>query len=329
MKFFKTYLITMALGSSLLFSSCQKDLDYIVTDPNQPTGPDTAWVSSITAGMPVVALHQALQFEPVRDSFQLFFGATTAASLSNGLTLAMPGGSLWNTNNVPVSGTIYAETYHLKTKGDLIRMGVPTSWNNRPLVSGGALYLRLTRNDTVLHVNPQQFITITSPEAQPRQGMKVFFGNRVGLTEFNWEPSTDSINQVMMGNDFYNVISNQLDWINIDQVYDTTGQPVTRVAAAIPSNYTNANSVAFLVFDNFRTVLQLSANVSLRQFISAAVPGNQPATLVVLSRQGNDYYLGHTEFTISGSGTPTGTQTVSVMPVITSLPSILTYLNSL
>lgn len=329
MKFLKTYLLAAALSSSLLFSSCQKDLDYIATDPNQPTGPDTSWVSSITASMPVVALHEALQFEPTVDSFQLFFGATTAAGLSNGITLAMPGGSLWNTNNVPVSGTIYAESYHLKSKGDLIRMGVPTAWNNRPLISGGAMYLRLTKNDTVLHVNPQQYLMITSPEVQPRQGMKVFFGTQSALTSFNWVPSADSMNQVFAGTDFYNVLSNQLDWINIDQVYDTTGQPVTKVAADLPSNYTNANSMAFLVFQNVRTVLQLPANVSLQQFISEAVPGNQPATLVVLSKQGNDYYLGHTDFTISGS-TPTGsTQSVSVMPVITSMQSILTYLNSL
>ncbi len=65
MHFLKTGLIIMIVG--MVLQSCQKDVDSFT--PNViGTGPDTTWVPSVTATMPVNVLRERLRLELQRDS---------------------------------------------------------------------------------------------------------------------------------------------------------------------------------------------------------------------------------------------------------------------
>ena len=70
-------------------------------------------------------------------------------------------------------------------------------------------------------------------------------------------------------------------------------------------------------------------NATLRRFMSAKVPVNQPVTVVVVSRQGDDYYLGHETTTTSTSVAASGIQSVAITPVKKTLDEVKQYLAAL
>lgn len=316
--------------STLLFASCQKDLDNFIPDPGQPTGPDTTWYASLSSTMPVGELKNNLLLPLHTDSINLVPGAVTTLTASSGLTATLQGGSFVTLSQVPVSGTIDMESILLLKKGDLIRMGTPTVSDGRMLVSGGAFFLRFKKGQEELQFSQNGRININFQDQPLLQNMQLFNGSQTDPFNFNWIPNLDSANNsVFTTNQSYLVHTNQLQWINIDYFYDTTGIPMTRLAVSLPSNYTNANSMAYLVFNNMRSVLPLTGNITERKFISGLIPANMQVTVVVISKQSNNYFLGSGSLT---TALPQGTsnwQETSVSPSIQTLDAIKNFLNSL
>src|SRR5436853_3831188 len=120
--------------------SCQKDLDIFVPE----TGPDITWHNNISSTMPVAELKNSLLLNIQRDSF--IMGTAPVSLTLPQLQLYFPSGCIHNPNGQPALGKVYVETYLLKKKGDMIRMGTPTTSNGRMLVSGGELFIKLRRD---------------------------------------------------------------------------------------------------------------------------------------------------------------------------------------
>lgn len=314
------------LLATALASSCQKDLDQFVPDPS--AGFDSTWYNSMTASLPATGLRTALLLPIKRDSFELN-NTTVSVITGSGLQCGFMPGSLVSASSTPVSGKIFIETHLLKKKGDLIRMGVPTTSNERLLVSGGAMFVRLTKNGSELHFSPfgRYYLSYSHPAPLPQ--MKLFDGFETAPGVFNWLPTQDSLAQVSSQGLTYQVSTNRLNWINCDQFYDTTGQARTILTLNLPANYTNGNSIAFTVFDDLQSVVGMYGNASTRKFSSGRLPANRPVTVVVISKQGNDYFLGHVSVTTTGVPGTINNQQVTVTPVISTLVNINAYLDSL
>jgi len=317
--------------AAFVLSSCQKDLDVFVPDPGQGAGPDSTWYNSIAATMPVGTLKNNLLLDIQRDSFVLN-SSSVAVNTGTGLQCTFTGGSILTAANIPVTGKVFLETYLLKKKGDMIRMGTPTTSNGSMLVSGGEFFVRLVKDGAPLQLAQNGHFYVKYNDTPISGLMGIFNGVEASPSaSFNWLPNMDTMNnRVFALNQSYEILSNQLHWINCDYFYDTANAPRTTVSAILPAHYTNANSVAYTVFNDMRSVIGMYGNETTRKFSTGKLPSNKQVTVVIISKQGDDYYLGHEQaLTITPAAGTVGAQQVTVTPVRTSLADIKAYLNTL
>jgi hypothetical protein len=318
----KKIVTILLIAGALLFNACQKNIDDFVPDP-LTNAPDTTWYNIITSTMPVTALQNDLKIKLATDSFEV---NNTAADRSiSGMQLLFTPNCCINSTGQAVTGKVNVEALLIKDKGDMVLMNKPTSSNGQLLVSGGEIFISLNQNGQQLQLAPNAKVYLRYADAVPNPQMKLFYGDETNPQQFNWVPGFDSIRA---GNQFYDIVSSKLRWINCDYFYDTTGTVRSTVSAYLPFNYTNANTETFLVFKNIRSVLGMYGDVAEKRFISTKVPNNLAATVVAISKQGNDYFLGKEQIT-TGVNVTAGNQKVSLTPVKTSLADIKAFLATL
>jgi hypothetical protein len=318
----KKIVTILLIAGAFLFNACQKNIDAFVPDP-LTNAPDTNWYNTITSSMAVTALQNDLKIKPAADSFEI---SNTAVYFSiNGMQLGFTPNCCTNGTGQAITGKVSIEALLIKNKGDMVLMNKPTSSNGQLLVSGGEIFVSLNQNGQPLQLASNGRVGIRYADAAPNPQMKLFYGDETNPQQFNWVPSRDSI---FASNQFYEIVASKLRWINCDYFYDTTGTVRSTVSAHLPFNYTNANTETFLVFKTIRSVLGMYGDVAEKRFISSKVPAGLPATVVAISKQGNDYFLGKEQIT-TGVNVIAGNQKVSLTPVKTSLADIKTFLATL
>ena len=326
-------LITLfLLAGSLIFASCQKDSDVFVPDPGQLNGPDTNWYSTITPTMPVSLLKNNL-VTPVpvyTDSFEV--NNNNAYIITPfGLQCGFPPHCCVGNAGQTISGFVKVELLLIKKKGDMIQLNRPTTSNGRLLISGGEVFVRLKQNGQDLQLAPNAKIQVRIPVDIPiATQMKLFFGDESNTERFNWLPNTDLVNNTLgITTQNYEIQTNHLRWLNADYFYDTTGITQTTVTAILDPQFTNANTIAYAVLKDYRSVVGMYGDVSTRRLSSSRLPVGKDITVVVISKQGNDYFMDHKIVTTISPSTSPGYQSLVVKPVITTLAGIQAYLASL
>lgn len=325
----KKIFLNSLLFSLLLLASCKKDTNEFVPDPGQQL--DSAWTNNVTANSQVLILSKNLEGSFTAQSINT--ATDTTVSSAGGLQISFPTNGLL-LNGTALSGTVKVEFVLLQKKGDFIRYGVPTSTgaNRYPLESGGALLIKLTSGGQPLTVASSRKIIIRYRDAEPKQGMSVFYGNTSAVTNsllFDWTLATDNsfvkiwdstnINPVSKG---YAVETYRTGWVNVDRSIPST-QPRIEVKAILPDLFSNANTALYMVFRNYRSVVQLSGNPTLRHFSFPNIPANEPVIFVSISKVGSSYYLGVKE-------EKTVANMVSfIKPTLSSLDAINALINSL
>jgi hypothetical protein len=103
----------------------------------------------------------------------------------------------------------------------------------------------------------------------------------------------------------------------------------TRLEVDLPAHYTNNNTLAFVSLNRYRAMIRLNANSGTRTFQSGLLPVNEPITLVVLSKQGDRYFMKQQSFTLDYPHQNSLFDRKSVEPTITDLVSIQQYLDQL
>ncbi len=324
-------IITLLFTGSIFFlSACNKDSDVFVPDPGQVTGPDTNWVANITASMPVSVLQNNLLLETFKDSIEVNSSIAVVNSAS-GLICTFPPNCCQKSNGTDVTGKVYLELLLIRNKGDMIRMAKPTTSNGRILVSGGEFFIKMKKDGEELHLKPGILFQVKYSDPFPSPLMKVFYGDESNPNQFNWTAdSLGSASQVIAGNQFYQLYSKSLRWVNCDYFYDTTGGSARiKVQTELPLHFTNTNTSVYMVFNDMKTVVNMYGELSVRKFVSGKVPVNKAVTIVVISKQGNDYYLGKQTTTTGLNVIANGNQNVKITPLKTPLPDIKTYLGTL
>jgi len=322
-------LILILITTGIFLSACQKNSDIFVPDSGQLNGPDTAWYSTVTASMPVNEVKNSLLYETYTDSIQVNSN-TAYITTPFGMICGFPPNSCVGNAGQVITGTVNVQLTLVKKKGDMIRLNKPTTSNGRLLVSGGEIFIGLKKgNGDTVHLAPNARIFIRYADAPLDQNMKFFVGDQSNPERFNWLPKTDTINTITLGPPNYEIATNQLGWINCDRFYDTANIPQVTVTANLASYFTNANTVAYTVFKDLRAVTGMYGDVSTRKFSTGKLPGGKVITVVVISKQGNDYFLGYETATTITATSANTTQSVLVKPVKKSLSDIIGFLNSL
>jgi hypothetical protein len=326
----KIYIVVALIISAFILNACNKDTDIFVPDAGQVTGPDSTWYSPVTALMPVNDLQQSLQLTPDLDSIEAGNNADTINSAS-GLQCIFPPNSCVDSNGVAVSGKVYVQSFLLKNRGAFISMGLPTVSNGNLLVSGGVFSVQLQKGDSDIQLAANSFLKIGYSDSLLSKQMQLFNGVIDNNNEpFNWIQNSDQGNSISTGNDGYAIMTNSLHWINCDYFYgDTTNTNKTSVSIKLPSNLTNANTLAYIVFKDIRSVMNMNGNVATKQFISSKVPVGLDATIVTISKDGDFYYLGQQPITTAAAISGATSQLLTITPVRYSLDDIKLYLSSL
>ena len=324
----KAFILVLFTGS-LFLNACQKDIDIFVPDPGQLNGPDTSWAGTVTAAMPVSVLKNNLLQESYFDSIVVGANISTISS-PLGLQLNFPPNSCATAAGIPVTGNVQVELQVVKKKGDMIRLNRPSSYNDSMLITAGEIFIKLKKDTQTLQLAPGVRINIHYIDMPINTQMKFFVGGETNAQHFNWLPNPDLLNNtVVFGPQAYEIYTNRLNWISLAYLFEPGSTGKVNVAADIAPYFTNANTVAFAVFKDYRSVVEMHDNFNTRKFISGKLPLGKLVNVVVISKQGNDYYLGYeSAVTQAQTGSPQ-IQLVHVVPVKKSLPEILSYLNTL
>ena len=323
-------IIVILLAAGFLLNACQKNIDVFVPDAGQLNGPDTSWYSSITSTMPVAELKNNLTTVSYTDSFQVN-NNTAYINTPFGLQCGFPPNCCVGNTGQAITGTVQVELMLVKKKGDMIKLNKPTTSNDRLLVSGGEIFIRLKKDNQELQLASNVKIQLRYPVDLPiSTQMKLFMGVESNPERFNWLPNTDLVNNTLtITPQNYEIQTNHLRWINADYFYDTTGISRVSVTAELASYFTNANTIAYTVFKDFRSVVGMYGDITTRKFSTGKLPVGKAITVVVISKQGNDYFLGSENTTTAVPTSGTGIQPVAIIPVKKSLSDILNFLSNL
>ncbi len=318
-------IIGFSMALLLGLQACQKDVDMFIPDPVKQ-GPDTTWYAQITDSMPVRQLKKALEPGMFADSI-LVNSSPAVVNTPFGMTCTFPPNCCAGTNGQVITGNVAVKLLLIKKKGAMISADKPTTSDGRLLVSGGEMFVGLFQNGQELKLAQGKEISIKYNDSPIVPFMKVFYGSESSPDQFNWLPADTLNGQLFPGNNFYTVIATKLRWINCDYFFDTTGIQRVQVAASLPPQYTNANTSAYFVFNDLRSVVGMYGNSITKRFSTGLLPTGKAAKLIILSKQGDDYYLGQTPVvTAIAAGT---VQTVGVQPVKTSLADVKSFLETL
>ena len=322
-------IIHILLAGIIFLSACEKNTDIFVPDPGQPNGPDTTWHSTISTTMPVSNLKTSLLFEPYIDSIEVNNNIATVLT-PFGIQVNFPANSCVNTSGQPVTGRIRVEIMLLKKKGDMVRMSKPTTFDDSLLVTAGEIYISLKKDGQVLQLAPNAKINIRYTDIPTNQSMKLFVGDESNAQQFNWLPVPVSTNNILnVGTQNYEIYTNHLRWTSVAYGFDLSTVAKVNVTATLAPYFTNANTVAFTVFKDFRSVAGMYGDINTRKFSTGKLPVGKAITVVVISKQANDYYLGYESAITAIPTNGTGNQFVPVTPIKRSLPDILYYLSTL
>lgn len=314
---------------SLFIHACQKNTDIFVPDPGQLNGPDTSWYNTVTAAMPVSVLKNNLLQEPYLDSITV--NASNASVVTPfGIQLNFPPNSCATTAGQTITGRVQVELMLVKKKGDMIRLNKPSTYNDSMLVTAGEIFIKLKKDGQTLQLAPNVRINVHYVDLPINPQMKFFIGDETNTEHFNWLPNPDLLNNIVYpSTQAYEVYTNRLRWISLAYVYELSNTARVNVTADIAPYFTNANTIAFTVFKDLGSVVAMRGNLSTRKFTSVKLPVGKQITVVVISKQGNDYYLGFESATTLTQTPGSLGQPVHVVPVKKSLPEILSYLSSL
>ncbi|HMC98692.1 MAG TPA: hypothetical protein VKH37_01015, partial [Ferruginibacter sp.] len=211
-----------------------------------------------------------------------------------------------------------------------IRLGKPTTSNGRLLVNSSDIFVRLKDDTSELAIAPGAKITLKYPESPVNTQMKFFVGDETSSPKFNWLPNPDLIsNTVGMSQTNYEIQTNRVRWMGTNYFFDTANIQRVKIKASLANYFTNANTIAYVVFRDFRSVVAMDPDLVSRKFSTGLMPVGKLVTVVIISKQGNDFFMGFENITTANSANTPGEQTVTVTPVIKSIGEIIAFLNTL
>lgn len=320
-----TKLFTFIFGLVILLTGCQRDLDEIVTNPVNPGNPDF-WYTNIPDTASSSLLRDEIRPELERDSFQLNPGSVTVFGSPFELQVTVTGGALVSGVSQTYQGTVYLNSKLVKKKGDMIRWGLTSLGNNELLMSGMLFYTSFEGSSGPLTIGTNKNIIAATLDTPILQSLKTYHGQAFINGNNSWLQGTDSsLNYTESANNFYSVFTNNQGWNMAGMAYSNAATPSTALSLALPSSFTNANTIAYISVNNMRSVIPMTGNAVTRKF-TAAVPGNLPVTVIVMSKIGNTYYLAQSQLTTDAQN---NTQTITISPAASGLQEINSFLDTL
>lgn len=298
----------------LFLPGCKKDIDFFKPDHDHF---DTAWVNQIPDGAPVNFLMKDIAPAVYTDSINI--SSNSEAALSSGLLCVFKPSSFADSKNNPISGQIAFSNMMFSKKADIIRLGLSTETATELIDCSSISSLSFSQNNQPVFL--KQGDSIDLHYAIPfNENFAVFYKD-----SNVWSKATSSGDKLQPAVEGYQLKTNNLPWVCVGKLLNPAPQNETYLSVNMPGNYTNTNSVAYLVLKNKNTVIRLFQNINSHCFYHPGIPKNEEGMVLVLSKQVNDYYLGEVIFnSLDGNETQ-----VKVKPVKKSFNDVMRFLNAL
>jgi hypothetical protein len=187
-------------------------------------------------------------------------------------------------------------------------------------------FLILKKGNDIIRINQDTSVNLKYSSTIAAPGMKVFNASGDLLNGYSWVANNNTVrNKVSLTGNGLEVAMNKIQWVHPAYIFDTVGIPQTKLSVKLPSNYTNANTAVYVVFNDMQCVAEAKADLGSRRFNTIDIPANRTVSVVVLSKQSTDYYLGYQQVLTS----VTAPQIINITPVKKSFENVVSYLNGL
>lgn len=335
----KSLLLNLFIGVCIISMTigCKKNMnepDVFIVDTSIAIN-DTVWANNDT----FPSITSVLIQPNAVDSFSN--DEDTIVKLKDGSIVSFPSsGSInpgQNPSPLPPKTIIRSEISIIRTKGDLIKCGISTLGVNNSLMDVSAivninLFNKKNNKELLWNVNnPRKNIAIKLNSSKIDSSANYYYyqyGSST-LKDSNWIASPNTglppLNppRVTYNQGSYAILSNRIGWFGLMKPVNQSIAK-TKLAAYLPLNFTNKNTIVYAVFDNSKSVVRLKSNARGKTFSIPNIPTNSNVTIVSLSLIGNEFYLGIKKSIVSANNSP-----VSVLPIKKTMQEIALYLNSL
>ncbi|MBI1783314.1 MAG: hypothetical protein HYR66_18420 [Sphingobacteriales bacterium] len=318
----------------IFLASCRKE-DSFSFEPDQHNKLDSTWVNAISDQSKVCELVKNFStIQPVTDTTELFLNDTTFIREDN-YDIIIPPGTLKGSSTSAITGKISYNFILTEKLGDYIRLQQSTINSSQYLLStGGSFYLRFFRGTEELNLIDGKYIVVRYNEPQPRQNMKVFYGagdlsypvpvnvsNGWTLSSANCyvKPVARKVNTTYYY--AYEVSTDRLKWINIASNL-TQGTSLVSLSVYLPDLFSNANTQAYIVFKDTKTIVKLSGDAGSRKFVVLNIPAGAHASIVTISKTAEDYFMAVQDVITSD-------KPIQVKPDKVNLDQIINFINTL
>lgn len=283
--------IYMLVGAAaLVFGACNGDTsNEFVANPNLPVN-DTSWssaagnISTVDAAFPLPPAAEEVLDNTANDtiftpSFDAYFPAFSVIN-----------------NGQAVNGSVDSKISFVRKKGDCIKLGRGTvDIAGNPLELGFALSFRAWQGSTALAYSQTSNPTVFVRTNTSSTNWQLFYGHNVNSSTIpvnTWRVPNDNSNFQWVntiGNVGYFVDAKNTQFFGLLRAVDTPNG-TARLNVILPLNYTNKNTSVYIVLASTNCVLKLQADAVNKVFFANKVPNGMPATLVVASKIGDDYF---------------------------------------
>lgn len=305
------------------FASCKKDSSLEIPISSFV---DTSWTYSIQPGNSILSLNNDISLQKQNQPYD--YNGVLNVRLAPGLSLEITNGRLVGPSNSTVSGNINIKWAVADRKGEIIRY--LAAYNSGDIDNiPGLLFIQFEQNNQILSTSPDFRMMIDySPSTS-------FFPSNYSLfhcpNNFPYQAAWQQVipggsNSVSYRNNHFDIITNYTGWLLIGHS-EISSPRILSITPSLPSSlYTNKNTAAFLVTQG--AAYSMQSDFLNRKFYLDQINGNlQSATLLIISKMEDSYYLGKKNFLIDSAAVQMQIDSIRINKV--SLIQMLNELNSL
>jgi hypothetical protein len=321
-----------ALGLMVIMMSCGKDIDQFI--------PRASQASTGNVDRLISRLHSDMAGDIV-TTVSCPCSGDKAFKIDQDVVLVLPPDFVDLTQfPCPKSGFFDLHVTVCDTKGEILVSGLPTLSESKLLESRIELDIKVFNGQQNVKLAHGKQIRILVNDPDPRDRMELFYGENDEWIQADQNPDTwDNVENndwwINLGSDTtqeivsgfgYECLSDSMDWVNVDVFFEIAGEHRTPVCVSLPEVYTNRNTAVFMVFDNYKSILEMQGDSAQMQFCEpyGATPIGFNVTFVVLSEMGEDDYYFASKSTTIASG-----HIEVIEPRKTPYEEIKNYLNNL
>ena len=295
---FKSISLLAFLFTTLIFSGCYKDSTlfepYENNEPELPQGD----IDNFFA-----------QFPRTSNTVMVKNDTLNLIRTENGNLIELREDIFVTPDGMDASNEIEFKYIELVNPAKYAFYNLPTVSNGKLLRTEGVFYFEAYQDGNKLELREGKGIKIRMPVEEPEPGMQLFYGEEGG-ENFNWTlaegPNTGTDNTLRITEwavqldslqNFFTGYGYEFDvdlfvWINVDIFADIPESDKTSVCVEMDEQYTNKNTVVFMLFKDIKSIVGLPGDPDTKLFCEpyGLSPIGYEVIFFAISDQGNDEF---------------------------------------